>query len=138
MIKKILVAFEGSPPAEKAFVLGLDLAGKYTAELIVISVARPPEPPEAVEVEAILESATEYYEKLFAKLREQAAAQHVTPRFEIRVGHPAEQIIHLANEENADIIVMGHRGKSLIKQWLMGSISRRVVSYANCSVLITR
>ena len=43
MFKKILVAFDGSAPAVKAFDLAMDLAGKYAAALSVLAVARPPE-----------------------------------------------------------------------------------------------
>jgi nucleotide-binding universal stress UspA family protein len=138
MIKKILVAYDGSPPAEKAFDFGLDLAVKYSAALTVLSISRPPEIPDDVETEALLESAMEHYEMLFAKLRERAVARNMQATFEIRVGHPADQIIHFANEDDTDMIVLGHRGKSMVARWLMGSISRRVVSYAACSVLIVR
>ncbi len=137
-IKKILVAYDTSEPATRAFEAAADLAQKYSAELVVLSVARPPEPPEVVEAEAVLENAEEYYEQHFPKLREIAAAAGVTPRFEVRVGHPAEQIIHVAEEESASIIIMGHRGKSFVKRWLLGSISRRVISYAHCTVCIVR
>lgn len=138
MIRKILVAYDASEQALKAFHLGLDFAQRYAAELIVLSVARPPEPPQEVEAEAFIERTTEYYQGHFAKLRETAQQVNVTPRFEVRVGHPADQIIHLANQEGVDMIVMGHRGKSMIQRWLLGSISKRVLSYAHCTVSIVR
>lgn len=138
MMKKILVAYDGSAQAGNAFETGLDLAAQYGAELVVLSITRPPEPPEAVETEAVLEGAQEYYEKQFDVLRGKAAAKGVATTCEVRVGHPADQIIHAADELGADLIVLGHRGKSLVKRWLLGSISRRVVTYAGCSVLIVR
>ena len=138
MIQRILVAYDTSEQAEKAFNLGLDLAAKYEAEMIVLSVARPPEPPEMVEAEAVLENATEFYERHFKDLGDKAAKAGIAIRCVVKVGHPAEQIIHLANEEKVDMILMGHRGKTFIKRWLLGSISRRVVSYAHCSVVIVR
>ena len=87
---------------------------------------------------AILESASQYYEKRFAELKEAAASAGMAPHFEILVGHPAEQIVHYANEKEVDMIVMGHRGKSLIQRWLLGSVSKRVLSYAHCTVTIVR
>ena len=45
-------------------------------------------------------------------------------------GHVVDQIICAAVEERADMIVMGHRGKSLAARWLLGSVSKRVISYA--------
>jgi len=135
---KILVAYDTSEPAGRAFDLSIDLARKYSAELIVLSVIRPPEPPEMVETEAILENGRAFYEEHFVKLREIIADSEVKPRFKVLVGHPAEKIINYANHEAVDVIIMGHRGKSLLKRWLMGSMSKRVVSYAHCSVLIVR
>ena len=137
-ITKIVVAYDTSEPAERGFEVGLDLAQKYSAELVALSVVRPPEPMEMVETEAILESGRSFFEEHFVRLREKVESSGVKPRFEVCVGHPAEQIIHFANQENADLIIMGHRGKSLLKRWLLGSISKRVLSYAHCSVLIVR
>lgn len=138
MIQKILVAYDTSEQASKAFDLGLDLARRYSAALLVLAVARPPEPPQEVEAEAFIERTTEYFEGHFATLRESSKQANITPRFEVRVGHPADQIIHVANQEKVDMIVMGHRGKSMIQRWLLGSVSKRVISYAHCAVTIVR
>ncbi len=137
-IKKILVADDTSEQAGRAFEFGLDMAQKYGAELIVVSVARLPEPPEIVETEAILENAQVYYEQHFALLRKKAGLMGLKARFEVRIGHPAEQIVRLANEEKVGAIVMGHRGQSLIERWLVGSVAKRVLSYASCTVCIVR
>jgi nucleotide-binding universal stress UspA family protein len=138
MIRKVLVAYDTSKQADKAFDFALDLAGRYSAEVIVLSVATLPEPPVMVETEAVLENAREYFEKTFAKLKEKAGACGISPRFEVLVGHPADQIVHLANQEGVDMIVMGHRGKSFMQRWLLGSVSKRVLSYAPCTVSIVR
>lgn len=138
MISKLLVAYDGSEQAEKAYKLALDIASRYSAAMTVLSVARPPEPPVAVELEAVIESATEHFELQFNRLREQAAAVSISPVFEVRVGHPAEQIVHRADEANADAIVMGHRGESFLQKWLLGSVAKRVLSYAHCTVIVVR
>jgi len=138
MIRKIVMATDTSEQAMKAFDWALDVARKYEADLVVLAVSRPPEPAEVVETAAVLEGAKRYYEKHFTLLRERAVAAGLSPRFEIRVGHPAEQIIHFANQEQADLIVMGHRGKTFVQRWLLGSVSKRVLSYASCAVAIVR
>ncbi len=137
-MQKILVAYDGSAPAEKAYAWGLDLAHKYHADLFVLAVARPSEPPEEVETEAILENAKEYYETAFSRLKEQALAFDLRPHFEVRVGHPAEQIVYVAETHQIDHIVMGHRGKSFFERWLLGSVTKRVISYAHCTVSVVR
>ena len=92
----------------------------------------------AVELEAVLESAKEYYNQRFETLKEKATAMGIAPNFEVRVGHPAEQIVNYARIEKADVIVMGHRGGSLIQGWMLGSVARRVIAHAHCMVLIVR
>ena len=72
-IEKILVAYDGSEESEKAFDMALDLAGKYSAQVVVVSVARPSEPPTVVEMDAILEVAAEYYHTRFSDLRKKAS-----------------------------------------------------------------
>jgi nucleotide-binding universal stress UspA family protein len=139
MIDKLLIAYDGSDESQKAFQMGLEIAAKFSAQVVVVSVARPPEPPVAVEMEAVLERAAEYYRSGYDVLKESAIAQGMTPRFEIRMGHPAEQIVLLANEEKAQMIVMGHRGGgSFLQRWRLGSIARRVMNYAQCTVAIVR
>ena len=53
-------------------------------------------------------------------------------------GDAATEIIEYADAEDVDLIVAGSRGLSTFQGWLMGSVSRKLVHYANCSVLIVR
>jgi nucleotide-binding universal stress UspA family protein len=129
LLATIWIGYDGSEQAAVAFTYALDLAAKYGAEVDVVSVARPPEPPEMVETGAMLENARDHFKKGFAALRARAEAVRVTAHFSVAVGSPADQIIHHANEQKADLIVLGHRGKSRVKRWLLGSVSRRVTSY---------
>lgn len=138
MFKHILVAYDGSDPSGKAFDHAVDLAAKYGAVLHVLAVARPPEFAEEVETEAILESAQEHFQGLFNGLRQRAATQGVAPAFDIDIGHPAEQIVKHAEALAVDLIVVGHRGKGLFERWLLGSVSRLVIAYAHCAVMVVR
>jgi nucleotide-binding universal stress UspA family protein len=138
MIHRLLIAFDGSEQSHKAFDLGLDIAVQYGASIVVLSVARPPEPPVAVEMDAVIDTATEYYRRQFHDLKEKADVLKLEIDFEIRVGHPAEQIILVANQQQVDAIVMGHRGESFLQKWLLGSVAKRVLSYASCTVIIVR
>lgn len=138
MMKRVLIAYDGSPSAERAFRFGLELVKPFAAEVVVLSVVHPPEPAEMVETSAWLEAANEHYEKAFTTLQEAAKAAGVVMTTKVATGHPAEQIIHEAAEQQVDIIVMGHRGKSAFQRWLLGSVSKRVLSYAPCAVLIVR
>ena len=136
--KRILAAFDGSKDADEAFETALDLAALCGARLQAVSVATPPEPPTRVETEAALDAASRHYEELFEGLRRRAQARGVDLETRVLVGHAAEQILRLAADTGVDLIVVGHRGHSAIRQWIFGSTSRRVVAHAPCSVLVAR
>jgi nucleotide-binding universal stress UspA family protein len=55
-----------------------------------------------------------------------------------RRGDAAEAIVDEAQNEDAELIVLGTRGLSGAKRWLMGSVSTRVVHHAPCNVLVVR
>jgi len=101
-------------------------------------VAQPPEQAEIVEMDAVLDAAREYFEKLFAELRDKAAAISFQITTEILIGHPADQVVHYAAENQCDVILVGQRGKSRIEQWLLGSVSKRIATYAHCTVIIVK
>jgi len=98
----------------------------------------PPEPPTEVETQAVIELATRHYEELFDGLRRQAQERNVTLETYVLVGHPADQILKAAARYGADMIVVGHRGRSAIRDWVSGSTSRRVFTHATCPVLVVR
>ena len=134
----ILVAFDGSESASRAFDFGLALAAKFGARLHVLAVVRPPEMPEDVETEAMIESAREDYERQLSALQAGAAKSGVDASFAVAIGHPAEQIVHYAETHGVDHVVLGHRGKTLFRRWLIGSISKHVMHYAHCTTTVVR
>ena len=138
MISRILVAYDGSDPANKAFSFALDLAKRYQASISVVAIAKPPEFGDDVETEAILENSQKHYRHLLARLKPKALAEGVNTTFEVAVGHPAEQIIYHAEKDRADLIVMGHRGKGFFERLRLGSVSRDVIHYAHCAVTVVR
>jgi nucleotide-binding universal stress UspA family protein len=99
------------------------------------------------EMETLKESlqGTEHQEKLdqkaktvlsyFEDLLQKQGFSGIQPQ--VRQGHPAEEILKTAQEEKADMIIMGSRGKRLHNLW-MGSISREVANNAETAVLIAK
>src|SRR3990172_500754 len=138
MYRKILVGYDGSAAGRKAFDTALELAAKHGAELYVLSVARPPEVADDVETEAVIENSRQYHRRMLAELKASVAARGVKTHFEVAVGHPAEQIIYDADRHGADLIVVGHRGRSNLGRFLLGSVSKQVVQYAGHPVLVVR
>jgi nucleotide-binding universal stress UspA family protein len=76
------------------------------------------------------------------RMVEQAAATLARAGYEtdplVYEGHPAQQILRVAREREADLIVVGARGLSAIEEFLLGSVSGQVLRYARCSVLVAR
>lgn len=138
MYRKILVGYDGSASGRKAFDAALDLAAKHGAELYVLSVVRPPEIGDDVETEAVIESSRQYHRHMLAELKSSIAAKGVKTHFEVSVGHPAEQIIYDADRHDADLIVVGDRGRSKLVRIMLGSVSKQVVQHAGRAVLVVR
>ena len=138
MYRRILVGYDGSKAGKKAFKKALDLAAGDKADLYVLTVVRPPEIGDDVESEAVIENSRAYHAKLLAPLKRRVSAKGLKGHFKVAVGHPAEQIIYHADRNQADLIVVGDRGRSKFAKLLLGSVSKQVVQYAGRAVLVVR
>ena len=138
MLKTILVAFDGSDQSRKAFDLGLEMAAKFKAKLLVVGIVRLPEPAISIEVEAMLDRGRTHFAEEFEKLGAQAREQNIDLLTHVAVGHPAEQILRVAEDNHADLIVMGRRGLTRATRWILGSVSERVMRYAHCPVTVVK
>jgi nucleotide-binding universal stress UspA family protein len=136
VFETILVAYDGSPQAQRATELAFSLAEAMQSKLLIFAVIRPPEPAARAELNAILDDAREHYEQDFAQLRKQARRRGLDLATEIEVGHPAEHIVHRAEHAETALIIMGRRGISSFQRWMLGSISERVLRYAHCPVMM--
>lgn len=65
-------------------------------------------------------------------------AAGLTTEIDVRQGDPTHEIIRAATDWNADLIVMGTRGRTGLERLLLGSVARKVLQHAPCSVLIER
>ena len=93
------------------------------------------------------EVAEEHYTTLEQSMREEGERlldrvqsllpMHAGPSTKhLRIGAPAEVIVSMAEEQKADLIVMGARGLGPVKEWLLGSVSHRILTLAPCATLI--
>jgi nucleotide-binding universal stress UspA family protein len=138
MLKTILVAFDGSEQSQHAFQLALEIAEKFKARLLVIGVVRLPEPAISVEIDAMLDNGKAHYAEEFERLREAARMIGVEMVAHVAIGHPAEQVLRHAEDNHADLIVMGRRGLTRATRWILGSVSERVMRYAHCPVTVVK
>ena len=134
-MSKILVAYDGSESAQRALTEAAKLANGNG--LTVVSVAEPlPQFGRAGELLLPEEDAERRRELLDAK--ELLTQRGVEATFVERKGDAATRILDEAEEEHADLIVMGTRGLGIGKRWLMGSVSTKVLHHAHCNVLVVR
>ena len=136
--KRILIGFDGSSQSEKATEIGLSLAQSLDSKVLLFAVARPPEPATMVELSAMLDDAREHFEEKFKKVEQRAKSLEVELETDIAVGHPVEQIVHRAEADHVDLIVLGRRGMSRFEKMIVGSTSEKVLRYAHCPVMVVR
>lgn len=139
MFKNILVPLDESANAQKAALVALELAQKYKAEINAISVVSLPEYGGTIgEVsEAKVEGEMRFQGRL-EELRSKGTSVGFQIRTEILYGHPAERIIKYVINNSIDLVVIGHKGSSGIKEFFLGSVASRVVQHAPCSVLLVK
>jgi nucleotide-binding universal stress UspA family protein len=145
MFRSIVVGTDGSETAKKAVAAAVDLAREIGASLDIVSAYEPVpqsrlraesrQAPEDLQwminpredVEATLHDAAEDIEE--AGIRVETFA---------REGDPADAILDVAEERGADLIVVGNKGMTGAKRFLLGSVPNKVSHHAPCSVLIIR
>jgi nucleotide-binding universal stress UspA family protein len=138
MSKTIISAYDGTAAAGTAFDFALQLAASRQAPLLVLAVAQPPDVEDNARNVADLEAQTRRYEDAFQTLAAKAAAAAVEARFRVIEGHPVERILEEAKAIDAGHIVVGNRRKGIFEWLLLGSVAKRIVDLAPCSVTVVR
>jgi nucleotide-binding universal stress UspA family protein len=138
MFKNILLAFDGSEHAQKAALLAADLARQYRASLCLVHTYDPvPDYLGEPFLQEAISKRTEVADRVVAQA---LALLGEFPQLEIEVleGPPAEAILRVAEIRKVDLIVMGTRGLGQLKGLLLGSQSQKVLTHAQCPVLLVR
>lgn len=139
LFKKLMVAFDGSPPSFAALRTALDLAQKYSATVASVSVVHLPDYAGTLdEVDENIQRARQYYEKALQQAAFLAAEKGVELTPHMLFGHTGERLVEFASHEGTDLIVTGARGLGSLKRYLLGSVSNYLVNHAPCPVLVIR
>ena len=139
---KTLLAVDGSDNSYAAV-----HALRYLAQaeqlilLHTLDVPRPAYPMMPPEVAGehnttVEQSVREEGERLLARVQSLRPLHAGPSTKHLRLGFPAEVIVWMAKEQNADLIVMGARGLGPLKERLFGSVSHRILTLAPCATLI--
>ena len=145
MFGSIVVGTDGSDTARQAVREAGDLARQLGATLDVVSAYEPVSGQrlreESRQAPQDLQWTITPREDVDATLREAAEeieATGVKVRTYAREGDPADAILDVAEERGADLIVVGNKGMTGAKRFLLGSVPNKVSHHAPCSVLIVR
>jgi nucleotide-binding universal stress UspA family protein len=139
----IVLATDGSKEAQLAATTAADLAQKTNSELHVISVGPDyplyelPEHPAGFE-DVLRENRREAKEMLEQQAKRIEESGGTVKETHLREGRAEEEIVELAEEIGAGMIVMGSRGHGRLRRALLGSVSDAVVRHAHCPVTIVR
>ena len=145
MYHRIVVGTDGSPTADRAVDVAGELARLTGAQVLVVSAYRPVRVTAMVGVGAAggalasawlgddeRVAAEEVVRRAGQRLEESGLTVHSVAR----PGEPADALLAVAEELDADLLVIGNRGISGVRRYLLGNVADRVAHHAPCSVHI--
>lgn len=148
MINKILIALDGSDPANKALNFALDIAEKFSAEVLIVTVVHETFLPYIAIPGSIVpptlanfsEELKESHEIVLKEALEESKKRNPDLKISTKLfkGHASDVIVESAKEEKVDLIVVGSRGLSGVKRFFLGSVSHNVAHHCECPVLIVK
>jgi len=132
---RVLVPFDFSDYGTKAITTALELVDN-PEHLDVVYVARTPHPAEPI---ALWGMDAERIDRVREALTKRLAEDNIKiSTIHVREGDPGHEIVDLANEVGAELIVMPSHGRKGVKRVLLGSVTERVLRFAHCPVLVLR
>lgn len=158
-LQRVLLVSDGSPAARQAVEFTAAFRLPENAEIRLAHVLPPTPPPEIIPQAWALEMQADprlYSEDLASSLERQAEfevqdgeqllesaasrlrAAGLQPTPVLLRGDAASEILEYARAHQVDLIIAGSRGLDQVRGWLLGSVSRKLVHYATCSVLVVR
>ncbi len=144
IFKRIICPIDFSPPSLRCLATCVELAGMFDAELILVHVVSPlpsiSDSPASVafHLPQVTEQLIQEAGQEMHKLQTERVPAPIRLQSRVIEGKPADEIVRLAEQESADLIVMATHGDSPIQRILIGSVTERVVRTARCPVLTIR
>jgi nucleotide-binding universal stress UspA family protein len=139
-MKCMVIGTDGSPRAREAVEFGLEIAAQEGAEVFVVHVLSPVDSVVREETNRTVSHPllTADDDPALRHAAEIAAERLVTCSPKLLVGLPEDELLALAREVDAGLIVVGSRGTGSVKGALLGSVSRGVLNRADRPVLIVK
>jgi len=139
MIRKMLVANDGSKGGQAALAAALDLAKRLDVGLTMICVEELPRFPASIdEVDEAEREAGGVFDKVVAAAKAKAQAEGAPFEAQIVAGHPVPSIVEFVQRGGYDLLVVGYMGHSALYNRVIGSTTDRLVELAPCKVLVVK
>jgi nucleotide-binding universal stress UspA family protein len=138
MFQRILLAWDGSDVALRAFDYAIDITRRYDAELVAVSIAYSPAHAETeADREETSEAAHRYLTQTFGEVADRAERAGVSIEHEIIEGEtPARALIAYAHEHGFDLIVTGHHHARRAGRLLLRGVTNELMEATTIPVLV--
>ena len=140
-MQSIVVGTDGSPSAEAAVRRATELASGSGAVVNLVT-AYPDVPSYRERIRSSAKRVPidlrEVAESVLGRAASELTSEGVDVQTHAREGDPAQVILDVAQEQNADLIVVGARGLTAFERFLLGSVSSKLAHHATCSLMIVR
>ena len=133
--ENILLATDGSTCCDNALARALEIAQERKVKLNAVSVVYTNDEFYAVGQD-VMKELYQGADKVLDKVKKWGGDLGVQTELFVRDGEPHQAITTMAAEISATLIIMGSHGRKGLTRFLMGSVTERVIGYANCPVLI--
>ncbi|HLG15260.1 MAG TPA: universal stress protein [Blastocatellia bacterium] len=142
-IHKILCPTDFSEHALAGLKYAVDLAGQFGARICLVHVVPvipplPPDPNFAFEVPEYARLLTADAEQKLSELASQHVPNKLEPKMVVGHGDAGAEIVRVAEDERADLIVIATQGLTGLRHFVFGSVAEKVVRLAKCPVLSFR
>jgi len=154
LFEKILVPLDGSEHSLKSLTVAIQIAKKFSGKISLIHIysvtvaptiipepttLTPPIPiMTPAEVSRTIEATRRAGLNILAEGEQRVKAEEVEVETMLKEGHIVQEIINTADEGKFDLIVIGARGISKIRELLLGSVTDGVIHHASCTVLVIK
>ncbi len=155
LFQKILVPLDGSEHSLKALEIAAQLAEKFSGKITLIHVysvsmqpVMMPEPSTSgslgmpiltnAEISRMIEATQKFGNRILDDGEQKVKTEKVQVKKLLIEGHAVQEIVRLANEDRYDLIVIGARGISHVREILLGSVTDGVIHHVRCPVLVIK
>jgi len=140
-IKRIVVAADGSPASSQGLEQVADLAPRIGAEVVVVFVRHVPSAAmvaPAMADSSVMEALDQQEAEVKTEVLRLLGGKAVLWDFVVRSGSPGEEIVQVADESNADLVVVGSNRHSSLHNLVLGSTAAYLATHTRAPVLVMR